>query len=105
MFALFETLMYTFLVPVNAGLKVNASVSVKLPPASDTDEVPASTAHWLLLSVPGVPNGAEPTYPLPESCTSTSWLVVRVYCTKHVFGAAISVLNRIPTKLISAALE
>src|SRR5260221_91435 len=89
-------------VPVNAGLNVNARLTVRLFPEVETEETPASRVHWLLASVPGVPNSVEPTYPSPESCTRTSAFVARVYCTKQEFGAAIWVLNRIFTELIFA---
>src|SRR5260221_126008 len=90
-------------VPVNAGLNVNARLTVRLFPEVETEETPASRVHWLLASVPGVPNSAEPTYPSPESCTRTSVFVARVYCTKHEPGAASCVLKRTSTKLMFAA--
>src|SRR5260221_13410113 len=87
-------------VPVNAGLNVNARLTVRLFPEVETEETPASRVHWLLASVPGGPNGVEPTYPLPESCTRTSVFVARVYCTKQESSAARWGLNRIFTELI-----
>ena len=47
--------MNTFFAPANAGLKLNAKLTISVFPDIDTDEAPASTVHWLFCCVPGLP--------------------------------------------------
>ena len=49
------TVMYTFLLPANAGRKLSASRSVNVFPEAVTDEIPEFKLHWLLDEVPATP--------------------------------------------------
>ena len=62
-------------VPAYRLLKLSAIFNVKLVPAPEADELPASTVHWLFCNVPTVPGRTGPTNPLPASLSRDKLLL------------------------------
>jgi hypothetical protein len=54
--------MYTFFVPANPAVKLNARFSVNVFPDIDADDAPAFTVHWLFSSVPVRPSASGPCH-------------------------------------------